>query len=799
MRDSRGEPKSEIVDWIAKQSIGSVHLGTVTKHLGYGFLVQVGPAIGLCHKSQMSVVGRQVDHLVVGISYEFEVLTTDPTRARISLRLARKDRTSRGRREERRHSAHSAAWTTGAVVADAAGYASTITDMVRNGATSINSVGCQYRNLDAPKRTGFVAEADHVATFNTDAAFKRSGVEATRLASHEKFSPDIAIHGKDGQPLGAVSSKVYRDGPSAAKAQRGYGKQARLVPTDQLDDVRAVARSRASAERAKGRPNREAVAAEFNEVADLATDRVKNGQTESTPRTRAESKKTAEKARQGEVSGADIVGDYGPRIKDGAKQGAKGGAIAGAAASGVISVAVAVGRVSRGETTISDAAVQVGVETVKGSIEGAIKGAASGAATAAAQVAIQRVGSGALKTLLRGNAPAAVAVVGVDVAKQAIRLATGTIDVAEFKSAAGEAVGSGAASYIGSAIGGAIGGPAGVLIGGVAGSMLASKASEEGLLARLERSFGPTTTGVDGAEAHHLEQIAAVARALRASRAAVVFDRLVPTSDGHHLAVAAVIVVGDSVIAIDVRGWRGSLAFAPVIKSRRVHKSFMGLIDIESQEDYDTGEVDERTIVQTKISGGGSEFTKRHPNPLRRVNAASREIKHWLSRRNSSWKGVWIEPMVVFAGDGVVLEGPLGRASNMVQLSTLQAKLSTACAPAPSWILEDLLTMPTWDVLVDREGRTYQGIIKEMSFQLLVEGGNVVVPYLSILKVDIAAGGFLSRADEVVVTLRSGVSVRGLVEKSPVTLERMGHSRSFLIKDLMQVCPASTFFAEART
>lgn len=77
-----------------------------------------------------------------------------------------------------------------------------------------------------------------------------------------------------------------------------------------------------------------------------------------------------------------------------------------------------------------------------------------------------------------------------------------------------------------------------------------------------------------------------------------------------------------------------------------------------------------------------------------------------------------------------------------------------------------------------------------------VQGGSVAVPYMSILKVDVMAGRLMSRADEVIVALRSGEALRGHVEKAEVTIECMGYMRRFRLHDLKQVCPASTYFGE---
>lgn len=785
-----------VADWLRELVVGSVHVGEVVERRNYGVMVRIGPAVGLCHVSEMEAVGRALNSVQVGIVYEFEVLSRDPERRRMSLRLLRPG--ERPASFEQDATRASGAGVTGAVVGGSAAYASGIHAAIKEGAATINAVGAQNASLKAPNRAGYVAEADHAATFNTDAAFRRSGLRAERppsTVSKVARSPDLTVTDGAGRDLGAASSKVYKDAKSTARAQRGYGKQDRIVPTDQLDEVRKHARGRAAAERASGKPNCAPVAEELDEVADRATDRLRRGETESTPRTRAESKRMGQKARRGAVDGRDIVGDAGRRVKEGATQGAKAGAVAGAAVTAVVETFSVVQRVRRGEASVKEAAVHVGVAVAKGTVDGGIKGAAGGAATAAAQVAAQKVGSAALKAVLKGNAPAAAAVVGVDVARHAIRLATGAINGEEFKRAAGEAVRGGAASYIGSAIGGALGGPAGMIVGGIAGSLLASKAAEVGLLTRLERTLSSSTaTGHDDSEAYHLEQRAAVARAIRSSRAAAFFDRVVPTRDGGHLSVGAVILTGEHVLAVDVRGWRGHLAFPAVVEERTERKSFLGLFEYNSVEEIETDEDDDGVVVQTKVSGGGHTFEKVHPNPVRRLNAASRAMKAWLSNRNRAWAREWITPVVVFSAEEVELAKSLRDAPGFFTLKKFAKQLAEESHAPRAWMLDDLAMTPTWDVLVDGEGTVYQGLIQQESFRLLVDGGKVDVPYTSLLKVDVVEGGFLSRADAVQVTLRTGEPICGFVEKEEITISRMGYERSFLLRDLVQVCPASSYF-----
>lgn len=784
--------------WLDTLPIGTRLPGTIVELRAYGAMVSVGSAIGLCHKSEWPTEAEGARYVLkVGSEFMFEVLHVEPDRGRVSLRLVGDSGVSP---ESATRGSGSPALT-GAVVGDQARYGDGISRAVDEGVEAVNAVGKQFAKLGGPQRAGFVAEADHAATFNTDAAIGRSEASATRLASTAAKSPDLQVDpGNGGGPV-LVSSKVYTTAKGSLDAQKGYGGQPRLVPSDQLDEVRRLAQEGAARARATGRPNRAAVAAELDEVGSRATDRIEAGGRQSKPRSYKEARSLGDRAAKGNVSAGELLPSPGRMIVDGARTGAKYGAAAGAVIKGGVAAADNLKAVYDGKKSVGAALGDVVVETGKGAAEGAAKGAVGGAATAGGQLLAQKVASDGLKGLLKGGAPAALAITSLEVATSAVRLATGAIDTDQFKEAAASSVKTGGLSYAGSAIGGAIGGPVGMLVGGVAGPMLADAAARSDLLGRLERALtSNTASGHSGADSFHLEARDAARRILEGDPNAVIFfDRLVPGRRG--------LIVGEAVVwsrgtlfALEFRAWRGELRFLPFTRKVEVEKSFL-FWSWKEEREVETGEEYDGMILQTKESGGGNTYTKEHRNPLPRLRAFGGELAHWLGRGNSRWSRVVGHAAVVFCGGGTVLEGELARADGFCRLEDLSAYLDEhgdadrARRGPPQWMLDDLALTPTWDMVSDASGNVYQGLLSESSLEVqLADGTPLEVPYSSVWKVQVQSGGFLSQADKVIIQLRSGKLIAGAVPRSTVTLRRGRHVREFKLRDLVEVVPCSTFF-----
>ncbi len=699
-----------------------------------------------------------------GDRYEFEVIATDPEKERFSLRLVG------SAKEQRPHSATTPRATrTGFVVGDQAAYGARLSDTIAQGAESINRVGQQYANNSPASRAGFTTEADHSATFNVDASLKRSKVRASRLDSNAAGSPDIVVE-KGSETVKEVSSKVYRNAQKSAKHQRGYGDQDRLIPSDHLEEGRAYAGRQAKAEAAKNRPARTKVAEELREVEERLTDRVEVDGVESTPRTREESREMGRRARTGDAGGKDVAPSVGRAARQGAKTGAKAGAVGGAAVTAAFSGYENVQAYRQGKKSGGDAAADFAVDTAKGAADGALKGAAAGATTAASRVLAERASSTMLRGVLRGNAPAAAAITGVEVAKHAIDLARGTIDIEGFKAAAAESAKGGAASYAGATLGGAIGGPVGMIVGGVAGPLVVSGAERVGLGERLARFFAvDTAQGHTAAYAVHLAAKNAAKSILDADDSAVVvFDRVVPGRGGRLNYASAVAWSRGNLYALDFKSWKGHVTLSD----------------------------DRRSVEQATVSSGGNTYLREHYNPLPHVDRFSLSFKNWQIRRRSPWKRQFVRPLVVFCSAEASYEGfPDEGYTTLEELPQELQRRGTKASTPPKWLLDDLASSPTWDVLVDRSERIYQGMLQQDGINLLLENGAPIsIPFAAIWRIEVEEGGFFSRADPVAVQLRDGQVVRGTAKKTWLSIRQGSYEEQFLLRDLATVIPSSSFF-----
>lgn len=295
-------------------AIGQAFEGRVTGVQPYGVFVGAGKTSGLCHKS---AIPDSIDWtgLSIGARVRAVVLAVKPDR-KLSLRL---EEVLPHEPSQQRNPVRSIA--DGALAGHNLIYTKCIEKALEQGSRHVNRVGEQFKNNTRAQRAGLAAEADHQATFNIDAAFKGKDVKAYRLASTKELSPDLIVKdGSTGEELIRVSSKVMKTAKDSAKSQRPYSTQKRLVPKDQHADVIAHSKKMAMKEASKG-PHRAPVAKEYQEVADMAVDRVEHSGVSSTPRTREDSLAISDKAKVGKVAGGDIVGGVGERALQGAKQG----------------------------------------------------------------------------------------------------------------------------------------------------------------------------------------------------------------------------------------------------------------------------------------------------------------------------------------------------------------------------------------------------------------------------------------------------------------------------------------------
>lgn len=152
------------------------------------------------------------------------------------------------------------------------------------------------------KAQGFFAEVWHSETFNADTVLNRMNKVAAEIPkSNGPFSQDMLLkdHGKLIEEYG---SKYYKNAKASVDAQKFYGDQTRLIPTDQMEEARKYIDHQILKDISTGKDNRIANAQELENIRDKSTDRIKYGKAESQPLERNESEvKTKEVRRTGEI------------------------------------------------------------------------------------------------------------------------------------------------------------------------------------------------------------------------------------------------------------------------------------------------------------------------------------------------------------------------------------------------------------------------------------------------------------------------------------------------------------------
>ena len=294
---------------------------------------------------------------------------------------------------------------------------------------------------------GFIAEADHVATFGIDAAVKEKGVYAERPDSREKNSEDILIKDENGNTVQQYQTKYGKD----AKATKGmyehgdYGDQKLLAPNGQ-------------AEAAGG------------------TDRIEYDGVESTPRSKEEEKQVQKDAQEnGKIREFDW-NDANTTVL--CKHIAKKSAIAGVLAIGFQGARILGRRAWNGITGKGNRPIEEDMrEFVDSAAKSGVAAAGMTAVCGGLLVASKKGLFGAALKSQKGNVIANVACVAVENIKILAKLGDGKMSVSEAMDQAGRTncalVGSLAAAGKGMALGATIGaacGPVGAAVGGFLGA-----------------------------------------------------------------------------------------------------------------------------------------------------------------------------------------------------------------------------------------------------------------------------------------------------------------------------------------
>ena len=370
-----------------------------------------------------------------------------------------------------------------AAVGDTTRFADQLSETLAEGVRLLHERAATYANNTKGSATGFVFEADHVATYNARAALDDSARRA-RLQPHGHRGDFRVVEG--GRTVLRGEMKCHSTAEHTETALRGYGDQQRVAPADQLPDIKRVALRKGARAECSPNPSRQRVAAEHKEVREHVTDRIDDGQRTSTPRTRAQARERHTTAKRGAVKPGDVLPSTKEALGRAVASGAKGGGAVGAAVGGGIAAVQQTVAVLRGEAKVGDAALEVAKRTAAGAVDGALKGAAGRSAQVLAVKAAAHVSKPLLKRALGSCAPAVVAVVGVEVIKDCVSYGQGKIDAEQFRrralrtgvstgtALAGAKLGGLVGTFICPGIGTVIGGFVGSLAGGVAGSAMVS-------------------------------------------------------------------------------------------------------------------------------------------------------------------------------------------------------------------------------------------------------------------------------------------------------------------------------------
>lgn len=794
---------------------GGTHVGLVWRLTPDGLAVLFDLGWGFCHQAAIAP-GIDWARLAVETRVEVRVIG-EPNAFLLPLALLSvlDDRTTDGKpansetilatpSPEERLGAAARTGGAGALIGDNLNYSRELDAALKRGVSSINGVGRQYRNNTRASRAGYVAEADHTATFNVDASFQRKSVRAERPASQEPKSADIEIKRPSGEVVKKASSKVYKKPTDTADKQRGYDNQDRLVPKDQIEEVKSYSAKRATSEASKPGPNRQSVAEQYTEVAQKATDRLSHDQVSSTPRTRSESQEIGDKAAKGNVTGADIVGPVGTRIRQGAAQGAKSGALGGVAFATVAEGLDAFRSVQRGEKSAAEAAGDFASNVFLAAAEGALKGAVSGAATAGARVLAESVTNSTAKAVLGGAGPAAVAVMTVDCAISAVGYARGVKTGVEFRRSVIGTVGAGAGGLVGAKVGFALGealdvGWLGAIFGGIAGSLLGGfvagqvsdalegeTAEPDGPCLALGGSVvahdlllgSPIDSGsllrptFDGAMAFRMAQFNRLLNALKTGSSLVYPGRVLLMPNRYQLTADLLLAHEGHIHAVDFKAWKGVLS---------------------DSEDGQRQGGEPRHIFKTRFGKDGNPSVQRLRNPIQDLTRFSNMVRRQLSTQDARWRDYEIRPFVVYPDTETSKAGALRNDSRFLPFSSFMAYLNTLGGGAThGWMQDGLSSIPTWDMVQDRLGVVYEGLIVSPSFTLHMADGSTEIPYAAIIKLEIEHG-----IDQHVarVSFRQQEVVTGTVGEQTVTLNRKGHETKFALRDLSLICPAHMLFS----
>lgn len=189
-------------------------------------------------------------------------------------------------------------------------YVDKVNDAIEQTAKSLMQL---KNNQSDPVMGGFVAERWHAGSFNVKAVAAGSkniavaGEAGTNnaLGRNNYGSVDVRVQTENGTVINDYGSKYMVNAKETAKAQAmpsketgtaKYSGQRRLVPSDQLEDVKEIASRRASNEKTP-----EPWEQGYQETADSSTDKITDGKVSSKGLSKGESEEMAQEIKKDEL------------------------------------------------------------------------------------------------------------------------------------------------------------------------------------------------------------------------------------------------------------------------------------------------------------------------------------------------------------------------------------------------------------------------------------------------------------------------------------------------------------------
>lgn len=379
---------------------------------------------------------------------------------------------------------------------------------------SVTSKSGNRTNQSLDVQQGFAAEAHHVGSFNIEAAAKGQLNHNATLDVGQVNDPvaDIRVNTPSGSHDYQV--KFYKDGDSTAAAlsPKKYDTVGKVVPKDQVLDVKNAASKRA----AKAEGNRPEVADSYKDTENKATDRLSSNDEHNI--------QTTGLNRKGEGSAEELVKESkengeGPDYKEKARvradfngmqyrNAAKSGALSGAtfAAAGEL-----YGILSSNEPMSKERCMEAAQNIVFSSLKGAgravavtgvqhlgqmmadvaAQAASNAAATAlggaAAKASAASIGKSIGEQLTKGNVAAATVAITISLGENLFKFCNSEIDSIEFASLS---IGS-TIQIVGTTCATALAAPASAFLG----QFIASSVSSTAVLGTTLGALGPIALG----------------------------------------------------------------------------------------------------------------------------------------------------------------------------------------------------------------------------------------------------------------------------------------------------------------